>query len=112
MSIKTKCVNCGRTYIHYNDLCPACRKAEQNPFDVLAELDAIDIDREHDIIHKEIAEQDHRDFPRENRTRKSRKPARLTSGEYRRLQRRQDKETIKRFKQRNERKVIDVTGLG
>ena len=56
MSIKTKCIQCGRTYTHYHDLCTVCRKVESDPFDHID--DGIDLDKEQDLIYDEIEEHD------------------------------------------------------
>ncbi len=90
-------------------LCKVC--VHKRPQSCLDNIDAIDIDKEHDIIHEEIDEQDKRDFPREKRRRAPRQSTRLSKGDSRRLQRRMDKQTIKKFK-KYERSAIDVTGLG
>lgn len=57
MTIKIKCTECGRTYIHYNDVCTVCRKKAPNPFDVFNNLDSVDIDKELDIMYDEIDEE-------------------------------------------------------
>ncbi len=112
MSIKTKCV-CGRTYINYNDLCTVCRKVEQKPFDMLSYIgDGIDIDKEQEIIYTEISEQDQQDFPRDNRVRSEMKKTHLSSSQFRRLLRDQDRETINRFRKNQKGSAIDVTKLG
>jgi hypothetical protein len=111
MPIKTKCIQCGRTYINYNDLCTVCRKVESNPFDIFNDIDAIDIGKEQDIIHSEHAEQDDRDFPRQVHMVASRVKSGLSKYALRKMQKRTDRETIKRFK-KQEGSAIDVTGLG
>ncbi len=61
MTIKTKCVRCGRTYINYNDLCTACRGAKQNDSPLHID-DAIDLDRDQQDISEEIEAQRLKDY--------------------------------------------------
>ena len=47
-------------------LCRRC--VNKRPSAYLDNIDAIDIEKEHDIIHKEADEQDEKDFPRKAKT--------------------------------------------
>lgn len=109
------CDMCGITYKYFvwafgsdKHLCRKC--VNKRPQSYLDNIDAIDIDSEHDIISKESWEQHLRDFPRENKRNAPRPQAHLSRSTYSRNESRMDKETIKRFKQR-ERSAVDVTGF-
>jgi hypothetical protein len=70
--IKTKCIQCGRTYINYHDLCTICRGVKSN--DVLDHIDdGIDIEKEQDMIYNEIEYQTRKDYPLKHRTKYERK---------------------------------------
>ncbi len=110
------CDMCGKTYPFFvwafgsdKHLCEQC--VQKTPSADLDNIDDIDIEEEHDVIYEEIDAQDSRDFPREKRRRAERKSTRLSKGDSRRLQRRMDKQVIRKFK-KYERSAIDVTGLG
>ena len=110
------CDNCGKQYKFFiwafgNDshLCRKC--VNKRPQSYLDDIDAIDIGKEHDIIHAESDEQDQRDFPRNTKARVHRKRKRLSRYTSLKIQREQDRQTIKKFRQK-EGSAIDVTGLG
>ncbi len=111
------CDMCGKTYSFFvwamgsdKHLCRKC--VNNRPHADLDSIDAIDIEKEHDIIYKEIAEQDQIDFPQTIRARVPRKTKHMSRYNYLRLQREQDKETIKKYRQYHEGSAVDVTGLG
>lgn len=119
-----KCLDCGveYKYLPWNRVmgsqdkrcyCRPCLIAGYKKYPMLLDdrPDAIDIEAELDIISKESEEQDLRDFPRQNKQSTPRPSAHLLRSACRRAERRMDKETIKRFKQR-EGSAVDVTGLG
>lgn len=110
------CDMCGKTYKFFmwtmgsdKHLCGKC--VNRRPQSCLGDIDAIDIDREHDIIHEETQEQDQRDFPRLNKQVSHRKQTHMSRSAIKKTQRRMDKQVIKRFKQK-EGSAVDVTGLG
>jgi hypothetical protein len=71
-AIKTKCIQCGRTYINYNDLCTVCRGVKRN--DILDHIDdGINIEKEQDMIYNEIEYQTRKDYPLPHRTTVERK---------------------------------------
>ncbi len=84
----------------------------RRPSAFLDEIDAINIDKEQDIIHTEHHEQDREDFPVINKQRLSKKAGHFSKAAYARLQKKQDKQTIAKFKKFIEGSAKDVTGLG
>ncbi len=112
------CDMCGKTYKFFiwafgsdKHLCRKC--VNKRPQSYLDNIDAIDIGEEHDMIHEETEEQDRRDFPREKRRTALRKNIPMSQNAYRKISKRYDETTIKRFRRKNERSAaIDVTGLG
>ncbi len=111
------CDMCGKTYPFFvwafgsdKHLCQQC--VQKTPSATLDNIDAIDIEKEHDIIYEEIDRQDKRDFPRQIRRRAERKSTRLSKGDSRRLQRRMDKQVIQRYRKNERSAAIDVTKLG
>ncbi len=114
---KVICDMCGITYPFFvwsfgsdKHLCKIC--VQKTPSAMLDNIDAIDIDKEHDIIYEEIEEQDRRDFPREIRKRVSIKKFNLSRSDIRKHERRMDKELIKKFKRIERSTAKDVTNLG
>lgn len=99
MTIKTKCIKCGRTYIHYNDVCTVCRKVPPNPFDVFNNLDSIDIDKELDIIYDEIDEENRKGRVRTSGTRSS-NTTMMTAKDIKGLWHTMEKRTISDHKKR------------
>ncbi len=107
------CDMCGITYKFFVWALGAeahlCRKCvHKRPAAYLDNIDAIDSEAEQAIIDDEMQELHDRDFPPHRRACSSRKVKPMTGSEYRKIQRRQDKSTITKFKKKG---AVDV-GLG
>ncbi len=88
-----------------------CRKCVNNRPQAHLDDDAIDIEKEHDIISKESHAQHRKDFPLDNRQKPPRKKFQLSRATVRKIELRQNREAINRFK-KIERSAKDVTELG
>ncbi len=114
---KVICDMCGKTYKFFiwafgsdKHLCRKC--VTKRPSAYLDNIDAIDIDKEHDVIYDEIEEQNQRDFPRDTQKRSPKKQTHISRSDYRKHERRMDKQTIRKFRRMGRSAAIDVTGLG